>query len=421
MNLFDPLILARGVHMAATVLATGTVAFMALVAQPVSGAMMAPVDFQAMRRQLALVVWVTLAVAILSGLTWLVWLSADIYGAPIIDVWLHGGVWTVLTDTRFGSVWIARLGLAVLLGVLVLWPAARLPQLAAAACLTALIALIGHAGATPGTAGRIHLVSDMVHLLATSAWVGALPALAIMFARAHRSDDPAWEPYVVDTTRRFSMIGMASVGALLASGIINTWNLLGAPRDLIATDYGRLLLFKVGLFAAMVFIAAANRFHFTPRLPAAGALWALARNSMAECGIGLCVLLVVGALGAMSPSGHAHDTNAQIPPDAAFVHIHSDEAMAEVTIEPGRTGQVNATIRVLREDLSEFPAKEVRLALEPPGTGPKIARDAAHLPDGTWQVNAMNLSQSGIWTARVIIAPQSGAPIMLDAPIVIER
>jgi len=92
----------------------------------------------------------SLAVAILSGLAWLVWLSADIYGAPIIEVCLHGGVWSVLTDTRFGMVWCARLGLALLLGLLMPWPATRLLQLGVAAVFIVLIALIGHAGATPG-------------------------------------------------------------------------------------------------------------------------------------------------------------------------------------------------------------------------------------------------------------------------------
>lgn len=409
--MLDPLILARGIHLAATVLAAGTVAFMALVA-----------DLPALRGDLRVLVWAALAVAILSGLVWLVWLSADIYGAPIIEVCLHGGVWSVLIETRFGLVWIARLGLALLLGVLMLWPATRLLQLAVAACLLGLIALIGHAGATPGTAGQIHLLSDMVHLLAAGAWLGTLPALAMLLARARHADNTTWGDYAVAATRRFSLLGTISVIALLASGLINSWNLLGGPRDLVTTDYGRLLLLKVGLFAAMVYIAAANRFHITPRLPAADALRALAGNSMAETGIGLCVLLIVGVLGAMSPSGHAHDTSAQIPPDAAFVHIHSDEAMAEVTIEPGRAGHANAIIRILREDFSEFPAKGVQLTLEAPAAaGNKIARSAAHLPDGTWLVNAVDLSQAGVWTARVTIAPAAGPSIVLDAPIVIER
>ena len=66
---------------------------------------------------------------------------------------------------------------------------------------------------------------------------------------------------------RFSRLGVFSVGILLASGLINSWNLLNGPRDLMATDYGRLVALKIVLFAAMVAIAAVNRFYLTPRLP----------------------------------------------------------------------------------------------------------------------------------------------------------
>jgi hypothetical protein len=43
------------------------------------------------------------------------------------------------------------------------------------------------------------------------------------------------------------------------------------------------------------------------------------------------------------------------------------------------------------------------------------------MPDGSRQVNAMNLPQGGSWTVRVIVTGERGAPIMLDAPIVIDR
>ena len=134
-------------------------------------------------------IWSALAVAVLAQACWLVWLSSEIYGTPVVAVCLHGGVWTVLTDTRFGLVSTIRLGLAALLAVLVLWPASRLLQLVAGAALIALVALIGHAGATTGTAGDIHLAADMVHLLAAAGWLGGLPALALLFAQA-RSGDP---------------------------------------------------------------------------------------------------------------------------------------------------------------------------------------------------------------------------------------
>ncbi len=416
--MINALILFRAFHIAATVLASGTVAFTVLVGEP--AAAVALVDFSMLRRRLTWMVWIALAVAILAEIGWLVWLSAEIYGAPVIAVCLHGGVWTVLTNTRFGLVSTIRLALAVLLSVLILWPTARLLQLAAGAALIALIALVGHAGATPGAAGNIHLGSDIVHLLAAGAWLGGLPALALVLARARHTGDPAWRHFAVGATRRFSWLGVICVAALLVTGIINSWNLLGGPRDLVTTDYGRLVFMKIGLFVAMVGIAAANRFHFTPQLPAAGALRALQRTSLAEAGLGLCVLLFVAALGTLSPSGHAHSTTADVPLDAAFVHIHTNEAMAEVTIEPGRTGLANAHIRLLRDDFSELPAKSVELTLDAPAGGTKIARAAAHLPDGTWEVNALNLPQPGIWTVHVIIPTERGATIVLDAPIVIE-
>ena len=125
--------------------------------------------------------------------------------------------------------------------------------------MIALPALVGHAGATPGIAGDIHLVSDMVHLLAAGAWLGGLPAFACCCGKraAGRGDLARFRN---QATRRFSIVGILSVGALLASGLVNSWNLLSGPRDLVTTDYGRLVALKIGLFVAMVAIAAVNRF-----------------------------------------------------------------------------------------------------------------------------------------------------------------
>lgn len=410
--------LARGVHIAATLLACGTIAFAVIIAEPAGAKVRA--SFAALRHQLTVLTWFALALTILSGAAWLVLLASDILGASITDVCLHGGAWPVLFDTRFGLVWCVRLVLALLLGVLICQPATRGLQLAAAAALIALPALVGHAGASPGMAGNFHLVSDMVHLLAAGAWLGGLPAFALLLARAR--SEPGWDDVAVTATRRFSVVGILSVGGLLASGLTNSWYLLSGPRDLVTTDYGRLVALKIGLFAAMVTLAAVNRFYLTPRLPERSALRALLRNSIAEIGLGLCVVLFVAILGTLPPAAHIHPTPADIPPNAAFVHIHAPEAMADVTVDPGRAGTAQVTIRVVREDFSRFPAKDVRLVLEPPSPGSrKLERDAIEQSDGSWGVNGIPLAESGIWTVRVIVAPSKGEPIPLDAPIVIER
>jgi putative copper resistance protein D len=415
----DPLILVRGVHFAATLLAGGTIGLIVFVAEPAG--IKARADFVTLRHQLTVLVWLALAVAILSGATWLVLLASDILGASVAEVYLHGGAWPVLFDTRFGQVWCARLALALLLGLLILRPATRGVQLAAAAALVAMPALIGHAGATPGIAGETDLVSDMVHLLAASAWLGGLPAFVLLLWHARSRAEAPWHNFAIQATHRFSVIGILSVSALLASGLTNSWNLLGSPRNLVTTDYGRLIALKIGLFAAMVAIASVNRFYLTPRLPEPAALRGLQRNSLAEVCLGVCVLLFVGIVGTLPPAAHVHATPADIPPDAAFVHIHAPDAMADVTIDPGRVGQVKVRIRVLRDDFSDYPTNEVHLSIDPPKPGPlPIYRTAVRESDGTWEVDRIDLSEAGNWTVKVIVATSREKPIVLDAPVVIE-
>jgi uncharacterized membrane protein len=262
----------------------------------------------------------------------------------------------------------------------------------------------------------------MLHLLAAGAWLGGLPAFALLLRHERSIARRGRDALVVRVVDRFSRLGVCSVGILLASGLINSWNLLSGPRDLIASDYGRLVALKVVLFGAMVAIAAVNKFYLTPRLPKPAALRALRSNSLAEISLGLFVLTFVAVLGTLPPAKHVHAASAGIPPDAAFVHIHTPEVMADVTIEPGRTGRAVVTIRVSREDFSNYPAKDVRLELDPPApAGQTIERTAVLQSDGRWQVNDLTLAQSGIWTTRVIVRPASGDPVVLDAPVVIER
>jgi copper resistance protein D len=412
----DPLIFVRGVHFAATLAACGTVSFVALMAPSVSKP---PAGFLPLRNRLTVLIWLALAIAVLSGAAWLVLLAADITGATIAEVCLHGGAWPVLFDTRFGLVFCARLALAAVLALLVAWPATRMLQLVVAGALIALPAWVGHAGATPGIAGDVHLISDMAHLLAAGSWLGALPAFVLLLTNVRR--DPDWDDFLLRTTHRFSVVGMVSVATLLASGLINSWNLLSGSRDLVTTDYGRLIALKVGLFIALISVAAVNKFYLTPRLPKPSALRALRRNSLAEIALGLCVLSFVGALGTFAPTAHRHSVTDGIPPGAAFVHIHAPEAMADVMINPGRPGLSEVTIRVMGEDLSRFPAKDVRLALEPPlSRGQTLERGAVEEADGAWRVKDIALSGPGIWTVRVTVTSKPGEAILLDAPIVIE-
>jgi putative copper resistance protein D len=174
-----------------------------------------------------------------------------------------------------------------------------------AAALVASLAFAGHAGAGEGPEGTFHLAADLLHLTAAAAWVGALVPLAMLLHAANKGEAL---PVAREATRRFSVMGIASVGTILATGIVNTYVLSGSIPALLGTQYGRLVLVKVSLFGVMVSIAAINRQLLTPRLvqdedarAARLACKRLRNNSLVEAAVGAIILVVVAILGTLPP------------------------------------------------------------------------------------------------------------------------
>jgi copper resistance protein D len=423
----DPLAYVRAVHFAATIIAAGVVIFEVTVAMPAFTAAAGVIDrdIERLRSRWAWLVWVSLAVAAASGVIWLVLLAADIYAAPIAQIWRDGGMWTVASETRFGQMLLARLAAAGLL-------AASLPMRrrsadwrlwSAGAIVLAIVVLIGpawtgHAGATPGIAGEFPLAADALHLLAAGAWLGGLPPLAMLLATAWRQKEPRWATVTAIAVQRFSLLGVISVGTLLASGVANSWYEVGTLNNLFVTSYGQLVLIKIAIFAAMIALASVNRFYLTPRLATASTVRWLYRTSLAETGLGFAAVAVVGFLGAMAPASHTHH-NAAIPEGAAFVHIHSNAGMADVTIVPGRVGTARATIRLWNDDFKPLAAERLTFTLTPPG-GQPITWPAVQAQDGSWQVDVIALSQPGNWKAAIDAGLDAKHRLTLDAPILIE-
>ena len=83
----------------------------------------------------------------------------------------------------------------------------------------AAIAWTGHAGATLGEGGNLHLVADTMHLVAVSAWIGGLVPLVLLLAAAGRRPEVASAALAHAAAQRFSTLGIVSVATLSAAGL----------------------------------------------------------------------------------------------------------------------------------------------------------------------------------------------------------
>jgi len=435
-GLDDPLVTLRAVHFAATLVASGVVLFAVLIAAPAFGTTGAATGAAAFRARLLRIGWWSLAVAMVSGAGWLVLTAQSMCGQALSVLLPQGVLWTVLARTDFGNDWLLRASMACLIAaalpfVLVARPSRVLAAASTilAAAFSASLAFAGHAIGAIGIEGILHPAADALHLVGAAGWLGSLPLLAMLFTAARH--DAALVPAAQTATTRFSTLGIISVGLLAATGVVNSWYLAGSVPALIGTDYGRLLLVKVALFFAMVAVAAVNRLRLTPRLvqtadaaAAQQALRPLRRNAAIETLFGAFVVVLVAAIGTLPPAshaGHEHPAYGAVPAESAFVHIHSEEGMADVTITPGRAGPARATIRLWDSDFGPLDATGVTLKLAAPGTAnPSSTRIAVRNADGAWQIDGIALSEPGDWTVTVDATLGPAKTLILDAAIAIE-
>jgi copper resistance protein D len=313
----DLLILVRALHFAATMSVCGVVIFQAFVGEPAFRVVAIGPMAGLVRCRLAPLAWSSLALAVLSGVAWLIVQSAEMSERPLAALFSEDVLGTVLFDTDFGRVWLARSALIALLAA-ALYPsyfsAAPLSSwrcgvaLTAAAAFVGALAFAGHAAAGTGIESLVQQGADVLHLLGAASWVGALAPLAMVLGATARDRGESSLAIARTATVRFSTLGVLSVATVLVSGIVNTWELAGSVPALIGTDYGRLLLVKIALFLVMLSVAAVNRLRLTPQLvqdkddfARCNALSQLRTNSLIEAGIGAVILIIVGALGTLPP------------------------------------------------------------------------------------------------------------------------
>jgi copper transport protein len=212
-----------------------------------------------------------------------------------------GGSWLLQTThggaTRFGHITGAAVlvaaGAALATALSRIYP--RLEVLATSASLALLAAptLSGHAFRSASDR-PLSVAADLLHVTAAAFWIGGLLQLAVIL---WIGEDPR-------AARRFSRLALPAVVLIALSGLARALVELSSVSQLWSTGYGRAILVKSGLLAALIVLAWLGRglLSSTARL---------LRNVSAELAL---LALLIGAVAVLTALRPGRDAVAKLPP-----------------------------------------------------------------------------------------------------------
>jgi copper transport protein len=334
--------------------------------------------------------------------------GVDVLGLPLSEL-RKSHAWMAGLATSYG--WTAGVALAALVAgrIALDMQSKRLLSSLALVGVGAALAASGHA--TAAAPQLLTRPAVLVHGVLVAFWVGALLPLA---GAMHSADRQTAELI------RFSRAIPAAVIVLIASGATLAVVQLRQFDALWTTNYGLVLCAKLAAVLVLIALAAVNRYALTPRIVARDGIAArrLVRSISVE------ILLVVVVLGLVAtwrftPPSRSLLAAAEAP---VHIHIHSDKAMADLTIESAGVAGRRIAVTVLDGQFAPLPAKEVTLLLAKPEAGIEPLRMPATQVEGaSWRIDQVQLPALGNWNVRVEILVSDFEKITLEDKIEFRR
>jgi copper transport protein len=420
-------------------LLTGSLAFVAFVSDPASSGAPEPARGEttsAARRRALRAAWIAAAALALVAAAELVVQADQLGGFQYVDEAL---------DTRWGERWIQRqLVLLGIGGLLLMVPsfhtlgrqamagAALWGSLAAGAGYLLLIALVSHEAAVPGSFWAVG--GDFLHLLAAAVWIGMLVQLALFLLWLRRQPPETREELMTPHLEIFSVIAATSVIVLLATGTINALVQIPGFDALLHTAYGRALLVKLGVVAAVLIVAAANALYLRERAmdePDSGEYggrihrW-LRRAVWAEAALGIVVMFTAAILFQYPTSRQSEDA-AQAAEEAASTQAvvgyeetqPAGDLLINLTISPNAPGNNSFRVFLFPQGGGEIgDVLRVRLRFQPPSRDlapSEIEMEPAELT--AYAAVGPFITTEGNWTVGVDVRRAGLEDLRADFPV----
>lgn len=242
--------------------------------------------------------------------------------------------------------------------------------------------LVGH---TLAYSPALMVAADAAHLLGGSVWLGGLLAMLVfLHGRPQKTEMRA-------ALGRFSSLAVVAVGVIAITGTGMAVLVLDSPSALVATTYGRMLLVKVMVVAAVVALAAWVRWRL---LPTSGSRPKFFRALRHEVALLVAVALLTGFLSNASPSHeHSHHGSQQVRAESQGLVV---EGVLDQGVGAGSTFEFR-----LEFDGEAVTGDSVEVSFRMPeqDLGP-VPAEVESRSDGSWTA-AVDLPVPGVWQVQV--------------------
>jgi copper transport protein len=329
-------------------------------------------------------------------------LVIGVLGALYVQARAVGVVFWELFGTRWGMIWIARAGLALVVAALMesllegRRPAWLSGGLAFGLVLTT--TLTSHSSAQPGWLGP---AVDLAHQIGAAVWLGGLLMLVIALVSAPKAtaDPQTTQRLRAEWVARYAGVAAASVGVLLASGLALAAEQVGNWAGLALTRYGQSLLVKLGLVGVALAFAAYNSLR---RARSAG--WVAM-----EAAVVLGAVLLAGRLADLPPSISTTPADEATASESLAFETQAGSLGVIGRVSPARSGANVFSLTVTGPDGLAVEGAEVRLTFMAVGSALTAEAEAVETGVGVYMVSSPALGRQGAWQVRVSVARPNAA------------
>ena len=335
--------------------------------------------------------------------------------------------------TTFGTTWLIRMIITIIIIGLWFWMEKKneitikgqIPLLIASLILIATTTMMGHGASTELEAPWI---LDYSHNLLSSIWIGGVIFFAfVALPTITKTENSIKEKITLSLIPRFSGLFIIAIGILIITGPTLLWFLDDNVASLTDSTYGKLILIKIAIAAAMIGFGGMYQIKFLKNMSDLEKLnisRKISKPLKFEAGLGIALLAVVALLVNSSlPAGEIQSADAIQGTFGYESVLFSENAKFDVKVLPAGIGSNTISVIVTSYDnkpLADISGLKVKVSNPQKNISPIEAEVTENIQDsvtrysadatfgfaGNWQIEleaqrAENSNENAIFSLQI--------------------